>query len=72
MEGLWKGLMGGELMKPTQLQWGKHELLGSRAENDLDVCVLYKLVIGLSLDAVDRMVEFIRISDQSPKTQSQP
>lgn len=36
---------------------GKNELLGSRAENHLDDHVLYKLFIGMSLDAVVKILE---------------
>lgn len=49
----------GKLMKPTKLQWGKNELLGSRAENYLDDRVLYKLFIGISLDAAERTLESV-------------
>ena len=64
-EGLWKGLVE-KLIKPTQLQW-KKELSGSRAENYLDDRVLYKLFIGMSLDAVERTLELVtRVLRRSP------
>lgn len=51
---------GGEVNQtnPTVVE-KKKELLGNRAENYLDDHALYRLFIGMSLDAVERTMELV-------------